>query len=399
VIGTIAGCVDTQTNVIGARFMSVNFRLPGPTPLPPQVLAALGRDMIPHRGPAFRALYRETLDLAREVHRTDGDVLTWAATGSAGWEVAVVNLLSPGDCVLVAVNGNFGERFAQVADRLGIDVRRFDVPWGEAVLPEQLRSALEAHPDVRAVFLVHNETSTGVTNPLRDLAAVVREHGALVVVDAVSAAGALPLEVDAWGIDFVFSGSQKAWMCPPGLLIVAAGPRAWDAHQRSTYARFFWDISEAKKWADQGMTPTTPPLSMLYAFRAALGMINDEGIELVWERHRRLGVMTRDAVAAAGLRLFAQQGFESDSVTAFLPPPDVTAGQLLDMLRRDYGVEAQGGQAHLADCLIRVGHMGWVHEPEMRQAIEAIADASARLSSAGGEPGKSEPVPVRIATA
>jgi len=379
--------------------MSVNFRLPGPTPLPPQVSAALGRDMIPHRGPAFRALYRETLELARDIHRTDGDVLTWAATGSAGWEVAIVNLLSPGDPVLVAVNGDFGERFARVAGRLGIDVRRVDVPWGEAVFPEQLRLALEAHPDVRAVFLVHNETSTGVTNPLQELAAVVREHGALMVVDAVSAAGALPLEVDAWGIDFVFSGSQKAWMCPPGLLIVAAGPRAWDAHQRSTYPRFFWDMSEAKKWAEQGMTPTTPPLSMLYAFRAALDMIAGEGIERVWERHRRLGAMTRDGIAAAGLRLFAQHGFESDSVTAFLPPSDVTAGQLLEMLRRDYGVEAQGGQAHLADRLVRLGHMGWVHEPEMRQAIDAIADASARLSSAAGEPIKLEPLPVRTATA
>ncbi|MCC2628916.1 MAG: aminotransferase class [Thermomicrobiales bacterium] len=379
--------------------MSVNFRLPGPTPLPPQVLAALGRDMIPHRGPAFRALYREILKRAREVHRTEGDVLTWAATGSAGWEVAVVNLLSPGDPVLVAVNGDFGERFARAAGRLGIDVRRIDVEWGEPVLPGEVRSALEAHSEVRAVFLVHNETSTGVTNPLRDLAAVVREHGALVVVDAVSAAGALPLEVDTWGIDFVFSGSQKAWMCPPGLLIVAAGPRAWDAHQRSTYPRFFWDMSEAKKWAEQGMTPTTPPLSMLYAFQAALDMIAGEGIDEVWARHRRLGEMTREGLAAAGLRLFAQRGFESDSVTAFLPPPDVTAGELLEMLRRDYGVEAQGGQAHLADRLIRVGHMGWVHEPEMQQAIDAISAACARLSSTAGEPTKPEPVPVRVGAA
>ena len=379
--------------------MSVNFRLPGPTPLPPPVIAALGREMIPHRGPAFRALYIETLELAREIHRTDGDVLTWAATGSAGWEVAVVNLLSPGDPVLVAVNGNFGERFARVAERLGIDVRRMDVGWGDAILPDQLRLALETHPEVRAVLLVHNETSTGVTNPLRDLAAIVHDHGALVVVDAVSAAGALPLEVDAWGIDFVFSGSQKAWMCPPGLLIVAAGPRAWAAHQRSKFPRFFWDMTEAKKSADQGLTPTTPPLSMIYAFRAALGMIADEGIEHVWERHRRLGAMTRDGIAAAGLRLFARQGFESDSVTSFLPPADVTAGELLEMLRRDYGVEAQGGQAHLADRLIRVGHMGWVHEPEMRQAIDAIVDASARLSAATGEPGTIDPLSVRAATA
>ena len=380
--------------------MSVNFRLPGPTPLPPQVTAALGREMIPHRGPAFRALYSETLKLAREVHRTEGDVLTWAATGSAGWEVAVVNLLSPGDPVLVAVNGHFGERFARVAGRLGSDVRRLDIPWGEAVQPGQLRSALEAHPDVRAVLLVHNETSTGVTNPLRDLAAVACDHGSLVVVDGVSAAGALPLEIDAWGIDFVFSGSQKAWMCPPGLLIAAAGPRAWAAHQRSGYPRFYWDMTEAKKCADQGMTPTTPPLSMIYAFRAALGMIVDEGIERVWERHRQLGAMTREGIAKAGLRLFAQRGFESDSVTAFLPPADVTARDLLDILRRDYGVEAQGGQAHLADRLIRVGHMGWAHEPEIRQAIDAIGDVAARLSlSAAGEAEKVEPRPASTVTA
>jgi aspartate aminotransferase-like enzyme len=313
--------------------------------------------------------------------------------------VAVVNLLSPGDPVLVAVNGHFGERFARVAVRLGIDVRRIEVDWGEAVLPDQLRLALEAHPDVRAVFLVHNETSTGVTNPLRELAPVVREHGALVVVDAVSAAGALPLEVDAWGIDFVFSGSQKAWMCPPGLLIAAIGPRAWAAYERSTYPRFIWDLGETKKAADQGMTPTTPPLSMIYAFRAALGMIADEGVEQVWERHRHLGALTREGIVAEGLQLFAQRGFESDSVTAFLPPPNVAAGELLELLRRDYGVEAQGGQAHLADRLIRVGHMGWVHEPEMRHAVGAIVDACARLSSAAGEPRTSNPLAAGTATA
>ena len=360
--------------------MSVNFRLPGPTPLPPQVTAALSREMIPHRGPAFRSLYSETLNLARDVHRTGGEVLTWAATGSAGWEVAVVNLLSPGDPVLVAVNGHFGERFARVGSRFGLDVRRLDADWGDVVLPGQLRTALNHHPDVKAVLLVHNETSTGITNPLRDLAAVVRDHGALVVVDAVSSAAALPIEVDKWGIDFVMSGSQKAWMCPPGLLIVAVGERAWVAHEQSTYPRFFWDMTEARTAARQGMTPTTPPLSMIFAFRAALGMIVDEGIENVWNRHRQLAAMTREGIASAGLRLFAREGYESDTVTAFLPPEDVAANDVLAMLRRDYGVEAQGGQAHLADRIIRLGHMGWVHEPEMQQAISAVADACSRLS-------------------
>ena len=367
-----------------SQLVSVNFRLPGPTPLPPQVVAALGREMIPHRGPAFRQLYKETLDLARHVHRTDGDVLTWAATGSAGWEVAIVNLLSPGDRALFAINGDFGERFARAGRRLGLDVSRVDAAWGEPVLPSQLRQALEEQPDVRAVMLVHNETSTGVANPLRDLVAVVREFGALAIVDAVSGVGALPLEMDEWGIDFVLSGSQKAWMCPPGLLIVAAGARAWEAYEGSTYPRSYWDMGDARAMAEQGMTPTTPPLSLIYAFHAALDMIVAEGIENVWSRHRRLGALTRDGIKSAGLRLFAREGYESDSVTAFEPPPGATAREMLALLRSDYGVEAQGGQAHMADRLVRIGHMGWAHEPELREAVAAVADATRRLAADPG---------------
>ena len=362
--------------------MPVNFRLPGPTPLPPQVTEALGREMMPHRGPAFRAFYAETLRLARDLHRTDGDVLIWAATGSAGWEVAVVNLLSPGDAVLAAVNGDFGERFARVADHLGLDVRRLDIPWGVPILPAELQSALSEHPEVKAVLLVHNETSTGVTNPLRELAATVRDHGALVIVDAVSAAGALPLLMDEWGIDFVFSGSQKAWMCPPGLLIAAIGPRSWAAYERSIFPRFFWDIGEGKTMADQGMTPTTPPLSMLYAFRAALDMIEAEGIDNVWKRHQRLAALTREGVRSAGLDVFAQAGYESDTVTAFRPPPGMGARAMLNRLREGYGVEAQGGQARMADQLVRIGHMGWVHEPEIREAITAVKAVATGFAAA-----------------
>lgn len=367
--------------------MSVNFRLPGPTPLPPQVVEALGGEMMSHRGPAFRSIFRETLRLARRAHRTDGEVLIWPASGSAGWEIAIVNLLSPGDPILAVTNGNFGERFAKVAGRLGLDVRRLDIPWGAPVLPADLRAALEQHPDVKAVTLVHNETSTGVTNPLQELVAVVRDHGALALVDSVSGIGALPLEMDAWGIDFVLSGSQKAWMCPPGLVIVAAGPRAWEAQERAGYPRFFWDMADARAAAREGTTPTTAPLSMIYAYRAALEMILAEGIEQVWERHRQLGELTRDGVEAAGLELFAAPGYRSDSVTTFHPPAGTTSGEMLALMRDEYGVEAQAGQGPMVDTLIRVGHMGWVHEPEMREALGAVAGAAARLG-AGGEAGR-----------
>jgi aspartate aminotransferase-like enzyme len=332
--------------------------------------------MIPHRGPAFRALYREILALAKELHRTDGDVLIWPASGSAGWEVAIVNLLSPGDPVLVGVNGDFGERFARVAARLGLDVHRVEAPWGEPILADDLRAGFARSGAVKAVLIVHNETSTGVTNPVRELARVGREHGALVVVDAVSAVGALPLDMDQWGIDFVLSGSQKAWMCPPGLLIAAVGPRAWRANEESRFARFFWDIADAKRMAEQGMTPTTPPLSLLFAFHAALGMIAEEGIEQVWARHQSLGALTRAGVRSAGLEVFARAGYESNSVTAFRPPAGLAASEMLDILRRDFGIEAQGGQGHMAEHLVRIGHMGWVHESEIREALWAIAEIS-----------------------
>jgi len=354
--------------------MGTNFRLPGPTPLPPAVLAAMQGEMMPHRGPAFKALFRETLAMAREVHRTSGEVFLWPGTGSAGWEIAIVNLLSPGDPVLATVCGDFGERFARVGTAFGLDVRRLDVPWGEAVTPAALRAALAEQPEVQAVFLTHNETSTGVTNPLSDLAAVVRDHGALVIVDAVSSAGALPLETDAWGLDFVLSGSQKAWMCPPGLTIAAVGNRVWNAYARSRFPRFFWDLGAARRSAEQGMTPTTPPLTLIYAYRAALGLLLEEGVEAVWARHRALGELTRGGVRALGLELFADPRFASDTVTAFRPPAGVTARQLLDALR-GYGVEAQGGQGHLADALVRFGHMGWAHEADLRQAVVALGAA------------------------
>ena len=360
--------------------MTVNFRLPGPTPLPPAVVAALGKEMIPHRGPAFRELFSQTIALAKEAHRTDGEILIWPASGSAGWEIGIVNLLSPGDPVLAVANGDFGERFARVASRFGLDVRRLDVPWGDPVLPGQLSDALASHPEVKAVLLVHNETSTGVTNPLPDLAAVIRDHGALSLVDSVSGVGALPLEVDAWGIDFLMSGSQKAWMCPPGLVIVAAGHRAWEAQEKARFPRFFWDMAEARKMARQGMTATTPPLSLIYAYHAALEMIAAEGLERVWKRHRTLGELTRQGISEANLPIFAREGFRSDTVTAFGPPPGMPAKELLARLRTEFGIEAQGGQAHLADAIVRLGHMGWVHEIEIRQATAAIKEISARVA-------------------
>jgi aspartate aminotransferase-like enzyme len=354
--------------------LTINFRLPGPTPLPPAVLTAMQRPMIPHRGPESKALLSSILERARAIHRTEGEVLIWPASGSAGWEAAIVNLLAPGDEVLAVVAGDFGERFAGVGDAFGLTVHRLDVAWGQSPTAEQVEAALRAHPGVKAVFVTHNETSTGVTVPLAEIAGVVRDHGALVIVDAVSSAGGLPLKTDEWGLDLVFSGSQKAWMCPPGLMIAAVGPRAWDAIPEQGFPRFFWDFRSARKFARDGMTPTTPPLTLLYALDAALDLILAEGVDEVWSRHQRLGELTREGIKALGLELFADEAHASNTVTAVKVPNGLTAKQILKHMRERHAIELQGGQGAYADTILRIGHMGWAFEPDLQAVLDGLAE-------------------------
>ncbi|MBX6342098.1 MAG: alanine--glyoxylate aminotransferase family protein, partial [Thermomicrobiaceae bacterium] len=225
----------------------------------------------------------------------------------------------------------------------------------------------------------YNETSTAVANPLREIAPLVRDHGALLLVDAVSAAAGLPIEMDAWGLDFVLSGSQKCWMCPPGLAIMAVGPRFWAASERAGFPRFFWDLERARKAAAKGDTPTTAPLTMIYALKAACDMIEEEGLENVYARHRRLADLVRRGVQEIGYRLFSDPRFASDTVTAAVPPEGVAAPDVIKRMRSDYGIEIAGGQAHIKDAIIRIGHMGWVHEPELERTLEALGAVTAAL--------------------
>lgn len=353
--------------------MKSNFRLPGPTPVPPQVYEAMQREMLPHRGAEFSAFYADMLARLRRIHRTTSDVLVWPGSGSAGWEIAITNFLSPGDEVVAMVAGAFGDRFAFVADRLGIRVHRLDLKWGSAVYPEHLRKALEEHPGAKAAFLTHNETSTGVTHPIAELAAVAREHGVLTFVDGVSSAAGIPLEFDAWDIDYLMSGSQKAWMCPPGVTIAAIGPRAWAAYETATYPRFFWDAGPMRDLARDGHTPTTPPVSLDFALDAAARMIEEEGVEQVWGRHAALGAQTRAGIEAIGLELVAEPGFESNSVTAVQLPAGRSAREVSGRLYQEFGVTVAGGQGPIADSIIRIGHMGWVDAEDIQTCLQAVA--------------------------
>jgi aspartate aminotransferase-like enzyme len=341
----------------------------------------MDRPAIHHRGPLLKSIMRANLQRLRTMHRTVHDVLIWPGSGSAGWEIAITNLLCPGDHVIVTICGDFGERWARAAAKLGLIVHRVDKPWGEAILPSDLAAALESVPQCQAVLITHNETATGVTNPLRELAQIARDAGALVIVDAVSSAGALPLEMDAWDLDFVISGSQKAWMCPPGLVFCGIGPRAWAAYDASMYPRYFWDMATARASAAEGMTPTTPPLPLLFALDAALELMIDEGVENVWARHESLGRYARQRVCKLNLDLLSDPAFASNTVTAIRVPTGLSARTIIDHMVARYRVMLQAGQGPIFDQTLRVGHMGWVTEADLVQAFDALGASLAELAS------------------
>ncbi len=358
---------------------ATDLRIPGPTPLPPQVMEAMQREMMPHRVPAFNEFFSGLLKQVQRIHRTDGDVLILPASGSAGWEAAIVNTLSPGDQVLAFVIGDFGDRFAKVATALRLDVVRIDIKWGGAATVDVVSEALEAYPAARAVLYTHNETSTGVTNPLREIAPLVRAHGALLLVDGVSSVAGIPLEMDEWGVDLVISGSQKAWMCPPGLVILAFGSRVWDAYRQADYPRFFWDFGTLKESAAEGTTPATPPLTLLFALKAACDMLEAEGMDAVYARHHRLGALVRAGIAREGYTLYADPAYASDTVTAAVPPAGLRSTDIAGRMRSDFGIEVALGQAHLKDQIVRLGHMGWVQEPELNRMVDALGTVAKRL--------------------
>ena len=362
----------------------MNLRTPGPTPLPPRVREALARDMVDHRGPEFEGSFAACTAALRRVFRTEHDVLILTGSGSGGLEAAVVNLFSPGERVLSVSVGSFGHRFAETAAAFGVDVVRLEFDAGVAADPAAVADALAADPGITAVLLTHNETSTGVTNDLPALARVVREAGRLVVVDSVSAVGAIPLEMDAWGCDVVITGSQKSWMIPPGLTMIGVGPRGWEARAKARLPRMYWDWARAKASADKHQTPWTPAVGLIFALEAALAQIEGEGLEHVHARHRRVGERVRAGVRELGLRLVARDAARaSDTVTAFWLPDGASPGDLRRALRDEHDVVLAGGQDDLAGKILRIGHLGYV---DLRDVDEALAALRAVLSESGAQP-------------
>src|ERR1051326_189208 len=327
---------------------------PGPTPVPPEVLAALAEPVVHHRGRDFRETYERCLARLREVYRTENDVLLFTSSGAGAFEAAGANLTSAGDAVVVVSAGSFGERWAAMTKAFGADLRHVRLEWGETPEPEDLRAVL-ADGEVRVVYLVHSETSTGVVADVQALAAVAKEAGALVVVDAVSSLGAVPLETDAWGIDVVVSGSQKALMCPPGLAFASVSPAALEVAARSTSPRFVYDWERTRAAQAKLDAPFTPAVSLVRALDVALGLLLDEGLESAFARHARLGRACREGAKAMGLELFSPDEDRAAVVTAIRAPEGVDAAELVRLLRDRHGVTLAGGQGPLRGKIFRIG--------------------------------------------
>lgn len=362
----------------------MNLRIPGPTPVPASVLAAMGHEMINHRGPEFGALLREVTAALKRSFRTTGDVFILTASGTGALEASVVNTLSPGDAVLAVTVGFFGDRLAEIAAVYGADVTRLEFPAGHGADPEAIRRHLKAHPETKAVLVTHNESSTGVTNPLREIAAIVRETETLLIVDAVSSLAAIDLRTDEWGLDVVSTASQKAWAAPPGLAMISMSDRAWQAHKSAKMPRYYWDLASAKSYLERGQTPATPAVSVVFALAEALRLLEEEGLDTAISRHTSVARRARAGATELGLELFAQPSVASNTVTAIKAPPGVDANALVATLRDDFGVELAGGQGAFAGKIFRIGHLGWVTESDIDTVLDALRSALAKLGFEAG---------------
>ena len=359
-----------------------NLRIPGPTPCPEVVLKEMSRQMINHRGSEFAQILNDVTDKLKQLFQTKNDVFLLTGSGTGGLEAAVVNTLSPGDKVLAVSIGVFGDRFAAIAQKFGAEVIPLNSEWGKAADVDEIRKSLNRESDVKAVLVTHNETSTGVTNDLAQISTVVKEFDKLLLVDAISSLGSIELPVDDWHCDITVTGSQKGWMVPPGLAMVAISEKAWQANAQAKMPRFYWDFAKAKSYLEKGQTPWTPTISVVFAFSVALQIMLQEGLANVIARHARIAQMTRDGVKALGLSLFAEESHASNTVTSIAASDGLNVAKLLKILREEHHVVLGGGQQKLSGQIFRIGHLGWVNDEDINMVLKSLMTA---LPQAGFE--------------
>jgi aspartate aminotransferase-like enzyme len=356
---------------------------PGPTALHPSVQEAVARPIVHHRTDEFREVFRQCGEGLKKFLKTRDDVLILACSGTGAMEAALVNVLSPGDAMLALVAGAFGERWADLGRAHGMDVRTLAAGWGEAVTPERVAEALDRDPGIRAVFVQHSESSTGARHDIEGLARVTRQRpGTLLVVDAISGAGAMPLETAAWGVDVVVTGSQKALALPPGLGFVSLNARAWERASAANAPRFYFDLRRERKAQGGGESAFTPAISLVVALRAALAFVDElGGVDALVANAGTLAAMTRAAASALGLPLVAPRD-HGDALTALYPPAGIDSGAIVKGLKAEFASTVAGGQAALKGKILRVAHLGYYDTTDTLGLLATLEVVLRRLGHA-----------------
>jgi aspartate aminotransferase-like enzyme len=354
---------------------------PGPTPVPPEVLSALSQPVVHHRAPRFTEILKQVVAGLKYIYQTQNDIIVFAASGTGAMESAVVNVVDPGDHVLVASMGNFGERWKKLTATWGAAVTALDYEWGTKAVPADIERALAADPAIKAVYVQSSETSTGVVNDIRAIGEIVARTPAILVVDAISGLGATDLKTDEWHVDICVAGSQKALMVPPGLAYVAVSEKAWAVVKQCATPRFYYDYVAARKKmsGDSAQTPYTPAVSLMVAQNVAIDLIKEEGLANVFERHRVLSRAAKEGVKALGLELFGPDDPEANSVTAVRVPDGVDGNKIGKIARDKWGVWLAGGQGPLKGKIFRFGHCGYFGHSDIIVGLTTLEMVLAEL--------------------
>jgi aspartate aminotransferase-like enzyme len=348
--------------------------LPGPTPVPDRVLRAMNRPMINHRGPEFRDILFDVSRGVKSFYGTDQNLLIYPSSGTGVLEASIVNFVSPGDKVLAVSIGVFGDRFAAIAENFGAQVEKISFKWGQAADPNLIREVIQKDREkqIKAIVITHNETSTGVYNDIKAVKEALQDHPALLMVDCVSGLAALEFQMDAWGVDVALSGSQKAFMLPPGLGFMAFSQRALEIHKKNSNHRYYWDVSAGLNYLEKGQTAFTPAISLFYGLQEALAMMEEEGLENIIKRHRNYRDMVRSSIKALGMGLLASDQHASPALTAVLAPGGSGANQIRNKMLTRFNIAVAGGQLELDDVMFRLGHLGYIRELDLLAVIAAL---------------------------
>ena len=350
---------------------------PGPTQVLPEALLAMARPILYHRGPEYEVLLASVREGLKFLFQTKNEVLLFTSSGTGGMEGAVVNTLSPGDRALVIRGGKFGERWGEICEAYGLQPSYIDVEWGRAVEPDLVAAALTADPSIKAVFTTHSESSTGVLHDIEAIARIVGKTPAILIVDAITSVGVVDLPMDAWGVDVVVGGTQKALMIPPGLALCGVSDKAWAMVQRSRLPKFYFNFIAERKSLEKNQNTFTPAVSLVVALHESLAVIRAEGLTALFARHDRLARATRAGVMALGLQLFTER--PTPALTTIIAPPGIEAGAIVKRLRVVHGITISGGQAQLKGKIFRLAHLGYADESDVVVCLAALERTLADL--------------------